>query len=247
MKSILVTGASSGIGAAVARLAVRDGYAVGLCYRSNRRGAEEVAQAIRDDNGDVVMLQGDVASKSDVSKIFREFETYYGNPTVVVNNAGIVAPRTRFEDMEEMRLRKMFYTNIIGPFMVAQEAVRRMAKRNGGDGGVIVNISSIAARLGSGGQYVDYAASKGAMDTLTSGLAQEMADQNVRVVGVRPGIINTPLHGKGGEPNRAEEMGNQIPVQRAGTASEVAEAVLWLASDAASYVTGTTLDVSGGR
>ncbi len=247
MKSILITGASSGIGAAIARLAVRDDYAVGLCYRSNRRGAEEVAEAIRDDNGDVVMLQGDVASKSDVTKIFREFETFYGNPTVVVNNAGIVAPKVRFEDMEEMRLRKMFYTNVIGPFMVAQEAVRRMAKRNGGNGGVIVNVSSVAARLGSGGQYVDYASSKGAMDTLTIGLAQEMADQGVRVVGVRPGIIQTPIHGKGGEPDRADQMAGHIPLQRAGTAMEVAESVLWLASDAASYVTGSILDVAGGR
>lgn len=247
MKSILITGASSGIGAAIARLAVRDDYAVGLCYRSNRRGAEAVADAIRDDNGDVVMLQGDVASKSDVSKMFREFETYYGNPTVVVNNAGIVAPQVKFEDMEEMRMRKMFYTNVIGPFMVAQEAVRRMAKRNNGDGGVIVNISSIASRLGAGGKYVDYAASKGAMDTLTIGLAQELADQDVRVVGVSPGIIDTTIHEKGGEANRVAEISPKLPMKRAGTAFEVAEAVLWLASDAASYVTGTTLDVSGGR
>lgn len=247
MKSIFVTGASSGIGAAIARLAVRDDYAVGLCYRSNRRGAEEIADAIRDDNGKVTLLQGDVCSRSDISKMFRAFHDAFGQPSAVVNNAGIVAPKIRFEDMDEMRMRKIFHTNVIGPFMVAQEAIRRMANRNGGDGGVIVNISSVAAKNGSPDEYVDYAASKGAIDSMTIGLAHEMAREGVRVVGVRPGIIRTSIHAKGGAPDRIRKMTPKLPMKRAGTALEVAETVLWLASDAASYVTGTTLDVSGGR
>lgn len=246
-KTVLVTGASSGIGAATAIAAAEAGYDVAIGYLNDVEGAERTAQAVQALGRRAVVIQGDVSDPEDVERMFDELDDELGDIGVLVNNAGIVDTVQRVEDMSPERLSRMFAVNTVGPFLCARQAALRMAWRNGGSGGVIVNVSSIAARLGSGGQYVDYAASKGAVDVLTKGLGDEMAADKVRVVGVRPGIIDTAIHAKGGQPNRVSEMSNQLPMKRAGTPREVADTIIYLMSDKASYITSTSVDVSGAR
>ncbi|HJS38119.1 MAG TPA: SDR family oxidoreductase [Burkholderiales bacterium] len=244
---LMVTGGGRGIGAATARLAARRGYAVCINYLRNRAAAEGVAQEIRDGGGQAIALAGDVAVEKDVVDLFQECDRALGPLTAVVNNAGIVERQSRVEAMDAARLQRMFATNVIGAFLCAREAIRRMSTKHGGKGGAIVNISSGAARLGSPGEYVDYAASKGAIDTMTLGLAKELAEDGIRVNCVRPGFVHTDIHASGGEPNRIERLRDSIPMKRGGDPEEVARAVLWLLSDEASYCTGAILDVTGGR
>ena len=240
MKWILVTGGSRGIGAAIVRLAAGRGYSVAVNYRE--RAAE--AEALVADLGERGMaIQADVSRESEVVRLFEQLPPLYG----LVNNAGILETQTDLLGLDEARLQRVFATNVFGPLLCCREAVRRMSTRRGGAGGAIVNISSIAARLGSPGEYLDYAASKGALDTLTIGLAREVADQGIRVNGVRPGVIFTEIHASGGEPGRPARVGPSIPMGRSGQPEEIAGAVLWLLSEEASYTTGAILDVSGGR
>jgi len=244
---VMVTGGSRGIGAATARLAALRGYAVCVNYQRDRAAAAGVVQEIVAGGGRAVAIGGDVSVEQDVVRLFRECDQAFGPLTALVNNAGIVAPRARVDAMEASRLKRMFETNILGAFLCAREAVRRISTKHGGQGGVIVNVSSAAARLGSPGEYVDYAASKGAIDTMTLGLAKELAEEGVRVNCVRPGFVHTEIHASGGEPNRIERLRDSIPMKRGGDPEEVARAVLWLLSDEASYCTGAILDVAGGR
>jgi NAD(P)-dependent dehydrogenase (short-subunit alcohol dehydrogenase family) len=246
-KTALVTGASAGIGAASARLLARHGYDVAIGYRSDRAGAEAVARDVEAAGGRAVLLQADVGNPADIERMFDAFDAAFPRLDALVNNAGIVAPKARVEDMTPERLTQMFAVNVTGAFLVAAAAVRRMSTAHGGRGGGIVNMSSAAARIASPNQYVDYAASKAAIDTLTKGLAEEVAAQGIRVNAIRPGIIETGIHAKGGEPDRVERLAPLVPMQRSGSADEVAQAVLWLLSDASSYVTGSFIDVSGGR
>jgi len=246
-KCVLITGGSAGIGAAIARLSAENGYDVALTYRSDKAGADSVSQAVTAAGGHCEIYQCDVADPAQIDALFAAFDRDFNQLDALVNNAGIVDMAARVEDISHARLRRIFDVNVLGAFLVAGQAVRRMSTRLGGKGGVIVNMSSVAATLGGGTQYVDYAATKGAIDTLTIGLAQEVANEGVRVVGIRPGIIDTEIHAKGGEPERAARMESLIPMKRMGSAGEVAEAALWLMSDKASYVTGSTLNVSGGR
>ncbi len=244
---VLITGASAGIGAATARLAGCDGWDVAVNYRSDRQGAEAVAADIRAAGGRALPVQADVADPVQIDAMFGALDAEFGRLDALVNNAGIVAPAARVDQIDADRLARMFAVNITGSFLCAAQAVRRMSRAHGGPGGAIVNVSSVAAVLGGPNQYVDYAASKGAIDSFTIGLAAEQAAHGVRVNAVRPGIIETPIHGKGGAPDRAAQMGPSVPMQRAGTADEVAEVILWLLSEKASYVTGEILKVSGGR
>ncbi len=246
-KTVLITGASAGIGAASARLLAQYGYDVGIGYRSDLDGAKAVAEDVRAAGGKAVLFRADVGDGREIERMFQEFDSVFPRLDALVNNAGVVAPASRVEDMTEERLTQMFRINVVGAFLVAREAVRRMSTAHGGQGGAIVNMSSAAARLASPNLYVDYAASKAAIDTLTSGLALEVAAQGIRVNAIRPGLIETALHGKGGDPDRAQRLASTVPMERTGSAEEVAAAVLWLLSDDASYVTGTHLDVSGGR
>ncbi len=246
-KTVLVTGGSAGIGAAVARMAAVRGYDVALTYRSDKAGAEAVAQDVKASGQRCEIYRCDVADPEQIGALFTAFDQDFSRLDALVNNAGIVDVKARVDEIDHARLKRIFDVNVIGAFLVAGQAVRRMSTKFGGNGGVIVNMSSIAAKLGAGKQYVDYAATKGAIDTMTIGLAQEVADEGIRVVGIRPGIIDTEIHAKGGEPERGKQLEGWIPVKRMGTADEVAEAALWLLSDGASYVTGSTLDVSGGR
>ena len=249
MKSsvLIVTGGGRGIGAATARLAATRGYAVCVNYLRNRAAAETVVHEIRGGGGKAIAVCGDVASEKDVLNIFRECDRSLGPLTALVNNAGIVERQSRVEAMDAARLQRIFATNVIGPFLCAREAIRRMSTKHGGKGGAIVNISSGASRLGSPGEYVDYAASKGAIDTMTIGLAKELAEDGIRVNCVRPGFVHTEIHAAGGEPDRIERLRDSIPMKRGGDPEEVARAVLWLLSDEASYSTGAILDVTGGR
>lgn len=244
--TLLVTGASSGIGAAVARMAGARGYDVGIGYRTDRAGAEAVAQDVSEAGGRAALLAGDVSDPAALDAIFAGFDAAFGPMDGFVNNAGIVDVASPVEAMDATRLTRMFATNLTAAFLAAGAAVRRMGTHHGGRGGVIVNISSKAALLASANQYVDYAASKAGIDILTKGLSDEVAGHGIRVVGIRPGIIDTAIHAKGGEPDRASRLGSSVPIGRMGTPEEVAEAVLWALSDAASYVTGTTFDVAGG-
>lgn len=244
---LLVTGAARGIGAAVARLAGRAGWAVAVGFHADRAAAEAVAAAIVGDGGRAIPVQADVAREADVKRLFAEVDARLGRLAGLVNNAGILETQMRVEDMDAARLERVFATNVIGSFLCAREAVQRLSTRHGGQGGAIVNISSRAARLGSPGEYVDYAASKGAVETLTVGLAKEVAGEGIRVNAVAPGLIETDIHARRGEPGRVARLAAGVPMQRGGQPEEVARAVLWLLSDDASYTTGAVLDVAGGR
>jgi NAD(P)-dependent dehydrogenase (short-subunit alcohol dehydrogenase family) len=246
-KALLITGASRGIGRATALLAANHGWSVGVNYRNDVDAAEEVVRAIAKAGGRAVPLKGDVAIEADVVAIFEQATQALGLLTGVVANAGIIAPTARLADMSADRMRRLFEVNVLGAYLTGREAARRMSTSSGGAGGAIVLMSSAAARLGSPNLYVDYAGSKGAIDTLTLGLAKELGAEGVRVNAVRPGLIDTEIHASGGEPDRARTLGRTSPLGRPGTAEEIAEATVWLLSDAASYVTGAILDVSGGR
>ncbi len=244
---LLVTGGSRGIGAAIALSAARQGFAVVVNYATNRSAAEAVVDQITSNGGQAVIAEGDVGSAAGVASMYAVVDTHFGRIDGLVNNAGVVDMTARVNEMSWDRLERMFRTNITGSIFCAGEAVRRMSTRHGGKGGAIVNISSVAATLGSPGQYVDYAASKGAIDTFTTGLAKEVAAENIRVNAVRPGIIDTEIHASGGLPDRARDLAHLVPMQRPGEAQEIADAVLFLLSPSASYITGAILDVSGGR
>ncbi|MEO6919395.1 MAG: SDR family oxidoreductase [Collimonas sp.] len=244
---MIITGGSRGIGAATAHLAAARGYAVCVNYVHNRSAAESVVAAIRSAGGEALAVAGDVASESDVMTLFQTVDNQLGTVTALVNNAGILERQMRVEEMDVARLQRVLTTNVIGSFLCAREAVRRMSTRFGGQGGAIVNLSSMAAKLGGPGEYVDYAASKGAIDAMTVGLAKEVADQGIRVNAVRPGVIYTEIHASGGEPGRVDRVKDSVPMRRGGSAEEVARAILWLLSEEASYSTGTFIDVAGGR
>ncbi|AFZ66443.1 SDR family oxidoreductase [Deinococcus peraridilitoris] len=244
---LIVTGASRGIGAATARLAAMAGYHVGVNYRNDEAAAREVVAQIERTGGQALAVRGDVSDEGNVAHLFELVGATYGPVSALVNNAGMLERQARVDELDAARLRRVLGTNVIGSFLCAGEAVRRMSTRHGGSGGVIVNVSSRAAVLGSPGEYVDYAASKGAIDTLTVGLAREVAGEGIRVNSVRPGIIDTSIHASGGEPGRVARVAPSVPLGRGGTPEEVARAIVWLLSDEASYVTGTILDVSGGR
>ncbi|MFN7183494.1 MAG: SDR family oxidoreductase [Thermomonas haemolytica] len=243
---LLVTGAARGIGAATARLAACGGYAVCVNYRASRETAEAVVRAITANGGQARAVQADVASEQDVAALFQEVDRM-GTLAALVNNAGVLGHQGRLLDFDATRIARILATNVVGTMLCAREAVRRMSTRLGGNGGAIVNVSSAAARTGAAGEYVDYAASKGAVETFTRGLAQEVASEGIRVNGVRPGFIHTDIHASGGEPDRIARIAPSIPLGRGGTPEEVARAILWLLSAEATYTTGALLDVSGGR
>ncbi|WP_370401834.1 SDR family oxidoreductase [Sulfitobacter sp. JB4-11] len=240
----LITGASAGIGAASAKLAAQRGYDVALSYNTDRAGAEAVAAAAEDAGARTLIVQADVADPDAITALYRAVDDAFGPLDALINNAGIVAQTARVTDLTHDRLRRMFDVNVIGAILVAKEAVLRMEPRRRG---VIINVTSAAARLGSANTYVDYAASKAAMDIFTKGLSDEVAASGLRVMGIAPGLIETDIHAKGGDPGRAGRLASGVPMQRTGSAEEVAQAIVWLMSEEASYITGSTLDVTGGR
>ena len=246
-KVLLVTGGSRGIGAATSLLAAEKGWAVAVNYTANPKAAEDVVAQIKQKGGEAMSVQADVADEAQVLRMFSHIDAKFGRLTGLVNNAGVVDVTARVQDMSVARWKRMFDINVIGSMICAREAVRRMSTQHGGEGGSIVNVSSAASRLGSPGQYVDYAAAKGAIDAFTIGLAKEVAAEGIRVNAVRPGLIETEIHASGGLPNRVKELQHLVPAQRGGTAEEVAEGIVWLLSDKASYTTMSFLDISGGR
>lgn len=246
-KVMLITGAGRGIGAATAILAAKAGYDVCVNYHRNRDAALTTVASVESAGRRAVAVQADVSNEADVLRLFNTVDAELGSLSVLVNNAAILDRQMRVDEMDSARLARILATNVVGAFMCAREAVRRMSYRHGGQGGAIVNVSSAASRLGSPGEYVDYAASKGAVDTLTIGLAKEVAGEGIRVNAVRPGFIYTDMHASGGEPGRVDRIKATLPMQRGGTAEEVAQAILWLASPQASYSTGTFIELAGGR
>ena len=244
---VLVTGASRGIGAATARLAAARGFDVCVNYRTHQAMADRVVDDIRTAGRRAIAVAADVAQEADVVRLFETCDAELGRPAALVNNAGVLETQMRVEQMSAARLERVLAANVIGTFLCAREAVRRMARSRGGHGGAIVNVSSMAARLGAPGEYVDYAASKGAVESLTIGLSREVADEGIRVNAVRPGVIYTDIHASGGEPGRVDRVKATVPMQRGGAPEEVARAILWLLSEEASYTTGTFIDVAGGR
>ena len=246
-KVLLVTGGSRGIGAATCLLAARQGWAVAVNYTAHSLAADEVVRTIRAGGGRAMAVQADVADEAQVLRMFEQVDARFGRLTGLVNNAGVVDVTARVEDMSVARWRRMFDINVIGSLICAREAVRRMSTKHGGSGGSIVNVSSAAARLGAPGQYVDYAAAKGAIDVFTIGLAKEVGGEGIRVNAVRPGLIETEIHASGGLPNRVKDLQHLVPMQRGGSAQEVAEAIVWLLGEGASYTTMSLIDISGGR
>ena len=244
---LIVTGGSRGIGAATALIAGRNGYAVCVNYLKNEEAAEKIVNEINSNGGRAIVVCADISLEEEVVDLFQTVDVQLGTVSALVNNAGILETQMRIADMDAARLNRVFLTNITGSFLCAREAVKRMSRKNGGNGGAIVNVSSAAARLGSPGEYVDYAASKGAIDTFTIGLAREVAEEGIRVNAVRPGIIETDIHASGGEPGRVDRIKGTIPMKRGGSPEEVARAIMWLLSGESSYTTGALLDVSGGR
>ena len=243
---VVITGASRGIGRAAAIAAAERGFRVVVGYASNQAAADEVVDQIERKNGKAIAVKCDVAHEKDILALFKAADEF-GTLGALVNNAGIVGPSVRVEDMSAERIQRMMAVNVTGSILCAREAVKRMSTRRGGKGGVIVNISSVASRLGSANTYVDYAASKGAVDSFTIGLGHEVAAEGIRVAAIRPGLIDTEIHASGGEPDRAHRLAPMVPMKRVGTAQEIANAIVWLISDEASYVTSAILDVSGGR
>ncbi|MBN9584231.1 MAG: NAD(P)-dependent oxidoreductase [Afipia sp. 62-7] len=242
----IVTGGSRGIGRATSLAAAKRGYKVVVGYASNKAAADEVVAAVEASNGKAIAVKCDVGIEADIVHLFKEADKF-GKLGALVNNAGVVDKTARVDQMSAERLARMMNINVVGSILCAREAVKRMSTAHGGEGGVIVNLSSVAATLGSPGLYVDYAASKGAIDTFTVGLAREVSSEGIRVNAIRPGLIDTDIHASGGEPDRAQKLAHTVPMKRVGTADEIANAVIWLMSDEASYVTGTIFDVSGGR
>ncbi len=246
-KVMLITGASRGIGAATARLAAAQGYALCLNYQHQATAAQVLAKEIIQAGGQAITAQADVGDERQVLQLFARLDQQFGRLDVLVNNAGMLEPQMRLEQMDLARWQRVFATNVFGSFLCCREAIKRMSTRQGGSGGAIVNLSSVAARLGAPEEYIDYAAAKGAIDSMTLGLAKEVAADGIRVNAVRPGVIATEIHASGGEPERVARVSRSVPMGRGGQASEVAEAILWLASEQASYTSGALLDVSGGR
>jgi NAD(P)-dependent dehydrogenase (short-subunit alcohol dehydrogenase family) len=246
-KHILITGGSRGIGRACAIMAGQRGWSVGVNYAGNEKAALETVQAVQQAGGRGIAIQGDVAREADVIAMFDATEKAFGKLDALINNAGIVGHKQPFMDYSLDRMQRMFEINVLGAFLCAREAARRMAKSRGGRGGSIVNMSSIASRLGAAGEYVDYAGSKGAVDTMTLGLARELAPDGIRVNAIRPGLIDTEIHASGGQPDRAARLGATTPMGRAGTAEEVAEAAIWLIENETDYLTASLIDVAGGR
>jgi NAD(P)-dependent dehydrogenase (short-subunit alcohol dehydrogenase family) len=244
---MLITGASRGIGAATARLAAQEGYALCLNYHQRADAANAVLEQVRGLGVTAIAVQADVADETQVLHMFEAIDREFGRLDVLVNNAGMLEQQMRLEQMDAARWSRVLGANVIGSFLCAREAIKRMSTRHGGQGGAIVNLSSVAARLGAPGEYIDYAAAKGAIDSMTLGLAKEVASEGIRVNAVRPGVIHTDIHAAGGEPNRVERVKASVPMGRGGQAEEIAEAILWLASEKASYTSGALLDVAGGR
>lgn len=244
---IVITGASRGIGAATARLAAREGYRICINYLSDDQAAQRVLADVRELGAEAIAVKADVSVEDEIIQLFQRVDAELGPVTALVNNAGTIGQKSPLEQMSEFRLLKLMKTNVVGPMLCSKHALQRMSTRHGGQGGNIVNVSSVAARLGSPNEYVDYAASKGALDTFTLGLAKEVADQGVRVNGVRPGYIFTDFHALSGDPHRVSKLESSIPMGRGGQAEEVAEAIIWLLSDKASYSTGSFIDLGGGR
>lgn len=244
---MLITGASRGIGAATARLAAQQGYALCLNYHQRADAANAVLEQVRGLGVTAIAVQADVADETQVLHMFEAIDRELGRLDVLVNNAGMLEQQMRLEQMDAARWTRVLGANVIGSFLCAREAIKRMSTRHGGRGGAIVNLSSVAARLGAPGEYIDYAAAKGAIDSMTLGLAKEVASEGIRVNAVRPGVIHTDIHAAGGEPDRVERVKASVPMGRGGQAEEIAEAILWLASEQASYTSGALLDVAGGR
>jgi NAD(P)-dependent dehydrogenase (short-subunit alcohol dehydrogenase family) len=246
-KTLLVTGGSRGIGAATAKLAALNGWRVAVNYVRDQQSAGKVVAAIEDQGGEAFAIQGDVGSEPDIMAMFEAVDRRFGSLEGLVNNAGVVDVAARVDEMSLERLERMMRINVTGSFLCAREAVKRMSTKHGGEGGAIVNLSSAAAPLGAPGQYVDYAAAKGAIDVLTLGLSREVAEEGIRVNAVRPGIIDTEIHASGGQPDRVAQMRGVVPMKREGTVEEVAQAILWLLSEDSSYTTGAVINVTGGR
>lgn len=246
-KVMLITGASRGIGAATARLAAAQGYALCLNYHQRQDAAQQLVKELQNAGTRAIAVAADVSDDAQVAKLFASIDAEFGRLDVLVNNAGMLERQMRLDEMDAARLMRVFAINVTGSFLCAREAVKRMSTRYGGNGGAIINVSSIAAKLGAPNEYIDYAAAKGAIDSMTLGLAKEVAAEGIRVNAVRPGVIRTEIHASGGEPGRVERVKASVPMGRGGEAKEVAEAILWLASEKASYTSGALLDVSGGR